>query len=75
MQQGDLTVVRHQTGVLVSTLPQAFQETAALRPDAVAIRTVGDKVVITGLTNASHIGEVVELGGKVIHLSLLKRAV
>jgi hypothetical protein len=35
----------------------------------------GDKVVITGLTNASHIGEVVELGGKVIHLSLLKRAV
>jgi long-subunit acyl-CoA synthetase (AMP-forming) len=31
----------------VSTLPQAFQETAALRPDAVAIRTVGDKVVIT----------------------------
>jgi long-chain acyl-CoA synthetase len=47
MQQGDVTVVRHQTGVLVSTLPQAFQETAALRPDAVAIRTVGDKVVIT----------------------------
>ncbi|HKD61925.1 MAG TPA: DUF6569 family protein [Terracidiphilus sp.] len=35
----------------------------------------GDRVVITGLTNASHIGEVVELGGKVIHLSLLKRAV
>ncbi len=47
MQQGDLTVVRHRSGVLVSTLPQAFQETAALEPDAVAIRTVGDKVVIT----------------------------
>ena len=47
MQQGDLTVVRHQTGVLVSTLPQAFQETATLRRDEVAIRTVGDKVVIT----------------------------
>ncbi|MGO9158603.1 AMP-dependent synthetase/ligase [Mycobacterium sp.] len=45
--QGDLTVVRHRSGVLVSTLPQAFQETAALQPDAVAIRTVGDKVVIT----------------------------
>ncbi|HXA89261.1 MAG TPA: long-chain fatty acid--CoA ligase, partial [Mycobacterium sp.] len=27
--------------------PHAFQETAALEPDAVAIRTVGDKVVIT----------------------------
>jgi hypothetical protein len=33
-----------------------------------------DKVVITGLTSASHIGEAVELGGKLIHLSLLKRA-
>ncbi len=31
----------------MSTLPQAFQETAALEPDAVAIRTVGDKEVIT----------------------------
>ena len=47
MQQGDLTVVRHRSGVLVSTLPQAFQETAALEPDALAIRTVGDKVTIT----------------------------
>ena len=33
-----------------------------------------DRVVITGLTSASHIGEAVELGGKLIHLSLLKRA-
>ena len=47
MNQGDLTVVRHQSGVLVSTLPQAFQETAALQPDSVAIRTVGNEVVIT----------------------------
>ena len=47
MDQGDLTVVRHQSGVLVSTLPQAFQETAALLPDSVAIRTVGNAVVIT----------------------------
>ena len=47
MTEGDPTVVRHRSGVLVSTLPQAFQETAALEPDAVAIRTVGDKVVIT----------------------------
>ncbi len=47
MTDGDPTVVRHRSGVLVSTLPQAFQETAALEPDAVAIRTVGDKVVIT----------------------------
>jgi long-chain acyl-CoA synthetase len=47
MTEGDPTVVRHRSGVVVSTLPQAFQETAAFEPDAVAIRTVGDKVVIT----------------------------
>ncbi len=41
------TVVPHPSGVLVSTLPQAFQETAALKPDAVAIRTIGNEVVIT----------------------------
>jgi long-chain acyl-CoA synthetase len=45
--EADPTVVRHRSGVPVSTLPHAFQETAALQPDAVAIRTVGDKVVIT----------------------------
>jgi long-subunit acyl-CoA synthetase (AMP-forming) len=45
--QGDPTVVQHQSGALVSTLPHAFQETAALQPDSVAIRTVGDKVAIT----------------------------
>ena len=47
MQQEDLTVVRHRSGELVSTLPQAFQQTAALQPDAVAIRTTGDEVTIT----------------------------
>lgn len=47
MTEGDSTVVRHRSGVLVSTLPQAFQETAALQPDSVAIRTVGDEVAIT----------------------------
>jgi long-chain acyl-CoA synthetase len=47
MNQGDLTVVRHRSGALVSTLPQAFQETAALVPDSVALRTVGDQVVIS----------------------------
>jgi long-chain acyl-CoA synthetase len=47
MTEGDPTVVRHRSGIAVSTLPQAFQETAALQPDAVAIRTVGDQVVIT----------------------------
>jgi long-chain acyl-CoA synthetase len=47
MTEDDPTVVRHRSGVLVSTLPQAFQESAALQPDAVAIRTVGDEVVIT----------------------------
>src|SRR5246500_5648817 len=47
MTEGDPTVVQHRSGIPVSTLPQAFQETAALQPDAVAIRTVGDQVVIT----------------------------
>src|ERR1700722_15696875 len=47
MTEVDTTVVAHRSGVRVSTLPQAFQETAALEPDAVAIRTVGDKEVIT----------------------------
>ena len=37
----------HPSGTAVSTLPQAFQQTAALQPEAVAIRTVGDEVVIT----------------------------
>ena len=47
MAQGDPTVVQHQSGVMVSTLPQAFQQTAALKADSVAIRTVGDKTVLT----------------------------
>src|SRR5215472_3047740 len=47
MTEGNRTVVRHRSGVTVSTLPQAFQETAALQPDSVAIRTVGDELVIT----------------------------
>lgn len=47
MTKVDRTVVRHPGGELVSTLPQAFQETAAVKPDSVAIRTVGDEVVIT----------------------------
>ncbi len=47
MTEGEPTVVRHRSGVLVSTLPQAFQETAALQPDSLAIRTVGNEVVVT----------------------------
>jgi long-chain acyl-CoA synthetase len=47
MTEVDMTVVQHRSGALVSTLPQAFQETAALEPDAVAIRTVGGKEAIT----------------------------
>lgn len=41
------TAVRHRSGVVVSTLPEAFQETTNLLPDSVAIRTPGDKVVFT----------------------------
>ena len=58
MQQGDLTVVRHRSGALVSTLPHAFQETAALQPTAVAIRTVGDKVAITWRQYAEHVQKI-----------------
>lgn len=47
MAEEDRTVVRHPSGELVSTLPQAFQATAAVKPDSVAIRTVGDEAVIT----------------------------
>jgi len=47
MTEGDPTVVRHRSGVLVYTLPQAFQQTAALQPDSVAIRTVGNETVLT----------------------------
>ena len=31
----------HTTGVAVSTLPEAFAQTVTVRPDAVALRTVG----------------------------------
>ncbi|WP_439029133.1 AMP-dependent synthetase/ligase [Gordonia terrae] len=37
----------HQTGVAVATLPAAFQQTVTVRPDAVAIRTVGGIEEIT----------------------------
>lgn len=46
MTEGDPTVVQHRNGVPVSTLPQAFQETAAFLPDSVAIRTVGNEKII-----------------------------
>ena len=58
MTEGDPTVVRHRSGIPVSTLPQAFQETAALQPDAVAIRTVGDQVVITWRQYADRVRKV-----------------
>src|ERR1700741_1355586 len=58
MTQGDPTVVQHQSGVPVSTLPHAFQETAALQPDAVAIRTVGDQVVITWREYANRVRKI-----------------
>lgn len=37
----------HQTGVTVRTVPEAFQQTAALRPNQVALRTVGGNLQIT----------------------------
>ncbi|HTY31580.1 long-chain fatty acid--CoA ligase [Mycobacterium sp.] len=47
MADGDPTVVRHESGVMVSTLPQAFQQTAALKADSVAIRMAGNDTVVT----------------------------
>ncbi len=47
MADGDPTVVRHPSGMLVSTLPQAFQQTAALKADSVAIRKSGGGDVVT----------------------------
>ncbi|AHH18528.1 putative fatty-acid--CoA ligase [Nocardia nova SH22a] len=37
----------HRTGVTVHTVPEAFQQTAALRPNQVALRTVGGTQQIT----------------------------
>ncbi|MET8795461.1 long-chain fatty acid--CoA ligase [Nocardia sp. NPDC004568] len=40
-------VYRHRTGALVDTVPAAFQQTITLRPDSVALRTVGGTQQIT----------------------------
>lgn len=37
----------HETGAQVATLPEAFQQTVTVRPDAVALRTVGGIQEIT----------------------------
>lgn len=37
----------HETGAQVATLPEAFQQTVSIRPDAVALRTVGGIQEIT----------------------------
>ena len=47
MSASDLITFPHETGVDVSTLPAAFQQTVTVRPDAVAIRTVGGTQTIT----------------------------
>lgn len=41
------TTFAHHTGVQVSTLPEAFQQTVTVRPSAVAIRTADGKEEIT----------------------------
>ena len=45
----------HQTGVAVATLPAAFQQTVTVRPDAVAIRTVGGLQEITWAEYAARV--------------------
>ncbi|MCR5977333.1 AMP-binding protein [Gordonia jinghuaiqii] len=47
MPASELITFPHQTGVAVATLPAAFQETVTVRPDAVALRTVGGLQEIT----------------------------
>lgn len=49
------TAYRHQTGTLVHTLPAAFQQTLTLRPDAVALRTVGGTREITWREYGEHV--------------------
>ncbi|MGV9710115.1 AMP-dependent synthetase/ligase [Gordonia sp. NPDC003424] len=41
MAQSETITFPHQSGAAVATLPEGFQETVRLRPDSVALRTVG----------------------------------
>uniref|UniRef100_UPI002619755C hypothetical protein n=1 Tax=uncultured Gordonia sp. TaxID=198437 RepID=UPI002619755C len=43
----ELITFPHASGKGISTLPEGFQETIKLRPDGVALRTVGGGVQIT----------------------------
>lgn len=43
----DLITFPHESGKDVSTLPEGFQETIRIRPDAIALRNVGGSVQIT----------------------------
>ncbi|MFD3508636.1 AMP-dependent synthetase/ligase [Nocardia sp. NPDC058666] len=45
----------HASGVTVHTVPAAFQQTAALRPDQIALRTVGGTQEITWSEYASRV--------------------
>lgn len=47
MTATDLITFPHETGVDVATLPAAFQQTVTVRPDAVAIRTLGGRRQLT----------------------------
>ncbi|MCH5641491.1 MULTISPECIES: long-chain fatty acid--CoA ligase [unclassified Gordonia (in: high G+C Gram-positive bacteria)] len=47
MSDPELITFPHETGVAVSTLPQAFQQTITVRPDGVALRTAGGIQEIT----------------------------
>ncbi|ATD71333.1 MULTISPECIES: AMP-dependent synthetase/ligase [Gordonia] len=53
MSAPDLITFPHETGVDVSTVPAAFQQTVTVRPDAVAIRTAGGGRQITWAQYAS----------------------
>lgn len=81
MTEPDRTVFIHPSGTPVTTLPQAFAQTATLRPTALAIRTVGDEVVITWREYADRVrtiaGGLAALGverGHTVGLMLRNRA-
>ncbi|MCK5755156.1 MAG: AMP-binding protein, partial [Mycobacterium sp.] len=47
MTQTEQITFPHETGAQVATLPEAFQQSITVRPDAVALRTVGGIQEIT----------------------------
>src|SRR4051812_12380165 len=72
--------MQDQPTLACATLAEAFQLTAAVRPDAIALRTPGDEVAITWAQYADHVeriaGGLASLGveaGDAVAIMLLNR--